>query len=273
MPAKPIPLPNHGGRIARFHDRQHLKIGHPTRKFKLVAGWPTPTLPVDYTKGGTLVYSMDANDQVGDCELAAACHTDNTWTGNVGLESSFALNAILRQYKRLSPHDQGLTDGQMITAWEREGLANNKQAKILDAISIDPTDAATMQSAIYLFGSVQFDLDVPDAWVQSFAPGGIWDATPGVSADSNNGHCISFAGASTAGYTLITWGAIATITQAGVAICDPGAYVCFSLRWFDANGVAPNGLQYDELSEYWVDAGGKALPPWPFSQPPDPMGE
>jgi len=250
------------GHFAHFHDRHAMKRGHPKRRFKLPPGWPTPTLPIDYAKA--LAFPMYGNDRLGDCMYAAACHADNTFTGNVGTESTFDEAALEGDYERLSGGDNGLDEGTLIDGW-KAGLAGVTAASILDALDIDTTDPATMRAAIDLFGGVLFMLDVPDRWCDT-ADGDAWDA-PAV-ADQNNGHGTWINGVTAAGdYHLLTWGGYRRLTPAGLAACDPSGFVVFSLRWFDARGYAPNGLHYTRLAGLWTAAGGKPLPASPFPAP------
>jgi hypothetical protein len=250
------------GHFAHFHDRHAMKRGHPQRRFALPAGWPTPALPIDYAKA--LAFPMYGNDRLGDCMYAAACHADNTFTGNVGTESTFDEHALERDYERLSGGDNGLDEGTLIEGW-KAGLAGVQAASILDALDIDTTDLATMRAAVYLFGGVLFMLDVPDRWCDT-NDGDTWDV-PAV-ADQNNGHGTFINGVDANGnYHLLTWGGARKLTPAGLRACDPNGFVAFSLRWFDARGYAPNGLHYAQLSALWVAAGGRPLPASPFPAP------
>lgn len=71
-------------------------------------------------------------------------------------------------------------------------------------------------------------------------------------------------------YKLQTWGTYGWITPAGVALCDPSAFVVFSKRWFNAQGIAPNGMTYEQLAALWVQAGGHTPPPF-TPTPPGPI--
>ncbi len=262
---KNVYVPKLGKRV-KFQDRHAMKRGHPTRRFKLSVSYPPTPLPVDWAKA--LSFPMDGNDNYGDCMLAGACHADNTFTGNAGTESSFSESAIVNQYLKASGGDNGLDEGTLLNQCWKPGLAGNAQATILDALDLDPTDTAAAQAAIYLFGGVLFMLDVPDAWIDAFDPAGgaVWDAP--ARADSNNGHGVWWNGVDASGrYRAQTWGSYVRITPAGVQVCDPSAFVVFSLRWFDSSGYAPNGKHYTELAQFWQQFGGATLPPSPFPAP------
>lgn len=256
------------GKFVHFHDRQKMKVGHPTKKFHLHAQLlPVVTLPVDYGtyKGKALSFPMYGNDRLGDCMYVAGLHVDQTFTGMNGNESQFNEAELERDYLNLAGGDNGLNESDIIPAWKK-GLAGNKDANIIDALDIDPNNAQLMQVAVQYFGHVFFMFDVPDQWINDFRNGGLWDA-PAV-ADQNNGHGVMFNGVRANGdYALRTWGQFTWITQRGIAQCDPTAFVAFSMRWFNKDGYAPNGLHYVDLSKLWVSLGGSQPPPSPFPAP------
>jgi hypothetical protein len=265
------------GRIVTFTDRFSMRRGHTPRRMKLTLNMlqlPPVTLPVDWTKNWSLQFPIDLNDQLGDCMYAAGCHIDNAWTGNVGTESSFDLTAMKKCYEQLSGGDNGLDEGSLVQGWQK-GLCNVAAANIIDHLDIDTTNVQLMQTGIYLFGGVLFMLAVPDSWISNFnsSGGSVWDAP--AKADERNGHGVALVGVDANGrYRLLTWGSFAWLTTAGLKVCDPSGFIPFSLRWFNAQGYAPNGLHYTELAPLWVAMGGDPLPPSTFpppTQPPVPV--
>ena len=167
----------HARRFGHFMDRNAMRVGHPTsnRLGLFAATMPTVTLPVDWTKANALSFPYDGNDQYGDCMYAAACHGDNTFTGNVGTESGFDEATLIKDYLALSGGDNGLDEGMILGEWKK-GLASTPAACIFDSVDVDPNNANLMQAAIYLFGGVQFQLSVPARWISNFATGCVWDA-------------------------------------------------------------------------------------------------
>ena len=234
---------------------------------------PAPPATLDYTLAGALSFPMDGNDTYGDCEYAAACHASNSMTGcaagSASGEDSFVESAIVARYLQLSGGDNGLATDTMMTEWLGGIVGPNGPHTILDQMAVDPTDQAAMQLALYLFGGVFFTLAVPDVWVDNATGGAVWTSGTGVVADDNNGHAVWFTGYNATGYQLQTWALQPpiTITPAGVAVCDPEATVVFSLDFFNAQGIAPNGLTYATLASLWQQLGGKALPPFPTPAP------
>lgn len=247
----------------KFQNRAKMKVGHPAKSMRAPVSKglaETPPMPVDWLKMPPATYPMDGNDTKGDCLEVAPCHGDNSMTlCATGTESKFALADILSQYEQLSGGDNGLAEGDILPAWKEQGLAGNSKAIIWDALDIDPTNIQLMQQAIYYFGGVVFMLAVPDAWYQNWTPGYTWDAP--ATADENNGHAV-WGGAIDASGKMrgLTWGADFFITQAGIKVCDPSAFVVLSPRWFNDKGYAPNGLHVTVLASMWHEYGGIQIP-------------
>jgi hypothetical protein len=252
-----------------FVNRALMDYGHSNlRRFKLNPQFPLAKLPIDWTKNNSLSFPIDGNDQYGCCLYAAPCHLDNTWTGNVGTESVFNEKTIIADYLKLSGGDNGLNEEVIVPAWKK-GLVSNPEVNILDAMDIDPTNTTMAQSAIYLFGGIIFMLSVPDNWINDFNTGYVWDVP--ATADPNNGHAVLWNAADSDGnFKVQTWGTYGYITPAAVKVCDPTAFTVFSMRWFNSQGFAPNGLHYTELSQIWTAAGGIKLPDSPFPAPVGP---
>lgn len=248
------------GRRKRLRNRFLMGHGHTKRRFKLFNGvdrttLPPATLPIDWTKGSTLSFVMDGNDQYGDCYVAQAEHIDNAWTGTIGTESVFKDSDTISWYEQLSGGDNGLSEGQIMSAWEK-GLPGITQATILDYLDIDPTNQPLMAAGMFNFGPISFTCSLFDKWYSSFVEGGTWDAVPGASPDLNDGHAIAFTQALPGKYRLQTWGSWCWITQAGINVCDAAATIMFSIRMFNPQGYAANGLHISYLAPLWVQAGG-----------------
>lgn len=253
----------HINRAMKFTPRGPMKVGAPTRAYSL-AGHKTPAPPAaDWAKN--LAFPILGNDQYGDCMYAAAAHGDQTLSGNEGAEDNFSAEEVVKAYLRAAGGDNGMDEGMIVAEWER-GLCGYSDRAVFDVLDIDPNNAEVMKDAIYHFGVVQFMLAVPDKWINQFSTGAVWDAP--ATADERNGHGVLMNGYDGDGrYKTQTWGSYVWITPAGVGVCDASAFVVASKRWFDPAGYAPNGHHYDELSQLWVQRGGK---PWPTGVFPPP---
>ena len=149
---------------------------------------------------------------------------------------------------------------------ERKGLPALRPRAYSIAWTLIQLTPIRLRLQSYLFGGIQFQLSVPDKWINSFKTGATWDAP--ASPDPKNGHGIHFNGVDANGhYKIQTWGTHGWITPAGVAACDPSAFVVASLRWFNSAGYAPNGLHYTQLAPLWVQLGGSPWPASPFPAP------
>ena len=80
------------------------------------------------------------------------------FTAGDGRRHSIRFGKIsLRVAQAVKLRVEAMNVAQITGAWEG-GLANTSAATITDALSIDPTDAAAMQAAIYFFGGALFML-------------------------------------------------------------------------------------------------------------------
>ncbi len=225
------------------------------------------TLPIDW--GKEFAFPMDLNDTYGDCYYAAGCHGDNTYTANAGTESVFSLTSIRTRYFALSGGDNGLGDSDMQGEMSNRYLADVPAAKIVSWANIDTTDAAAMQLALSRYGVVYFTFAVAPAWIRNSSKGALWDANTYTA--NRNGHAVIFNGCDTSGkYKLQTWGVYVWMTPAAVRVCQPGGWVAFSARWFDAKGFAPNGTHIVDLAKQWQADTGKSIPAAVISSFPPP---
>ena len=102
-------------------------------------------------------------------------------------------------------------------------------------------------------------LDLPDAWISAYQPAGGFTWGAPATPDNTKGHGIWLNGVDPNGnYKLQTWGTWGWLTPGGVAVpqLSLGAFAVFSPRWFNSQGVAPNGMSYDDLAALWVQFGG-----------------
>jgi hypothetical protein len=267
---KQIVLP--GGRRVILVPREQLRrtthgrtLRIPEHLRSLAAQVPTPPAAVDWSRGRTIQYPMLGNDQEGDCYLCDALHCVQTWTGNNGLQAQFDTAAVLTLYQRLSGGDNGLTDNEIFPAW-KAGLFGHK---ILDDLSVDPRDDAAVRLGLYLFGGGSYTASLLDTWETDIRDGITWDANG--QPDPMAGHAMHLSGYTAAAYQDETWGLRINVTPAGLKASDPEVTVQFSLEWFNAHGVAPNGYTYDQLSTLWHQLGGMTLPLSPFGPAPEPV--
>ncbi len=229
---------------------------------------PTPPASFDGSKGRSIKYPILGNDRYGDCYYADACHCVQTWTGNVGSQALFDANVVTKRYLAISGGDNGLGDDQIFPEWKRGIIGPNGPYTILDDMTVDPRDDAAIRLGIWLFCGASYTAALPDKWINSAAPGAVWDAgTP----NQSNGHAMHLSGYSPDYYFDETWAIDPPIrlTPRGLKSSDPEVTVQFSLHMFRADGTAPhNGMNYDQLAALWHQLGGATLPPSPFGPTP-----
>ncbi len=241
-----------------------------------LATLPIPPPTYDWTKGNTIAFPILGNDQVGDCYYASSCHAVQLWMAMNGMPVTFSQAAVIARYRKLSGGDNGLSDSD-IFGNNHNGefyggiVGPNGPHKILDHMTVDPSDAQAMALTQWAFGGHTYTCSLCNQWLNNAKPGALWDrGTPNPSA----GHAIILSGKNAKGnYSLQTWAFNPPIevTPAGILSSDPEIIVCFSVEWFDPQtGKAPNGLTYDELATLWKTLGGRTLPPSPFT-PPTPV--
>lgn len=245
----------------------------------LAAQVPNPPLTFNWRvlgSGVKLPLPMYGNNIYGDCYYTAACHLTQLWTGNNGLEASFDVNAVVQRYITLSRGDNGLGDDQIIPEFEQGIVGPNGKYKIVDDMTINPADDASIKLAIWTFGGCFYTAALLNTWQQNMNPGAVWDAN-GI-ADQRAGHAMVLSGVKPSGnYDTQTWGFDPSIelTPAGLKTSDPEIVVCFSMLWFNSQGYAPNGLHYNDAAAIWLRCGGKPVPPWmgpaPTPIPPIPV--
>lgn len=268
-------------RFAYFKDRQEMRVGHPTHRYRDYDGYhkvalpSPPPLPYDWTKGNSLAFPMDDNggpQGVGDCFVAAAEHQDNAWTGNIGTQSVFQDAATLAWYTKLSGGDNGLNEQQIVSGW-KAGLPGIAAATILDVLDIDPTNASLLQSGMWYWEGVQFQLAMPEAWANNFQTGYICTSGHGIAADQANGHAVYMSGILANGNVEFeTWDTYGYFTAAGIALCDPSAFVCFSTRQFNSQGYDAKNRHISVMAPLWVQCGGNNVVLKAVSLYPPPVG-
>ncbi len=230
----------------------------------------TPPTSFSGSKNRAIKYPILGNDQYGDCYYADACHAIQTFTGNVGAQAQFDAASVVARYKQLSGGDNGLSDSDIFPEWKKGIVGPNGQHKIIDEITVSPTNFANIRLGMYLFCGASWTASLPDAWINSAAPGATWDkGTP----NPANGHAMHLSGYKADGtFECETWAIDPAIrlTPAGIQSADPEVTLQFSLEMFDANGIAPHcNMSYDQLAKLWQQYGGATLPPSPF--PPSPL--
>ena len=264
------------GRVIPRVTPQHFRLSN-----YLKAGLPAAPTSSDFTpKGGSVLRDVLGNDQYGCCVLSGGGHLVGTETGNAGALFPVTTAEVLAQYTAITgfnPNDpstdQGTNISDALTYWKTKGTVNG--TKILGSLSVDPTNKAEVQAAMWLFENLIFGVALPDAYVTPFpnADGFVWDVgTP----NPNNGHCFLGVGHTTAGIMIDTWGLFGTFTYAAIAaLCsskDGGElYVVLTPDQIaKAATKAPNGVDWSSIIADFDSIGGNVPIPAPAPTPPAP---
>jgi hypothetical protein len=250
------------GHYAHFSHRDLMRRKAPIKRFRKPAAVPATTLPVDSLGATPPAFDMDGNDALGDCGPAMCQHVDviYAWRRGTGALPTNDVPKLEAQYRRVSGGDNGTDEDMLVGAggiWTAAGggLEGDPHQVVDDHLDLDFADAAALQYAIDQFFAVCMAWSVPDAFVNGFEPGSTWPspATP----DPENGHYTPLANVDAQGnYTLITWGATCTVSQAFVSSVEPEGFVAFSRQQFDAKGYDAKGRHVADQAAKWVSAGG-----------------
>lgn len=258
--------------------------GHHLREYLLARGVPEPPAPpVTYApEANTALREMYGNDTLGDCVIAASLHVEGCVTGNAGDPKVFTEAQVVQTYGWCGyvagqpDTDQGCEIQPVLNQWGSHGLPLG--SKLTGYLAVDPTNQAEIETAIYLFETLVFGLELPDAWVNPMPSGDgfVWDVAG--APDPSNGHCICGVGYTAAGVAIDTWGMEGTITWAAIAeYCAASVsgelYVVITPDILAAASMkAPDGLNWSQLVADF-DAMGGTLPapvPAPVPVPPTP---
>jgi hypothetical protein len=246
-----------------------------------LSGIDAPTPPpatFDWTKGRKVKLPILGNSKVGDCYLADPLHLIQIWTFQHGSQAVFVeQDAINRYYKMTGGRDSGLGDSDVFPAWKTGFLAVNGQYRILDEMTVDPSDDTAVALGMYYFCGASYTCTLCNNWYRSGAPGVIWDMPGGGTA---GGHAMAMSGKNSRGnYPLETWGIGGEgdgtqgveVTPRGLKASDPEITIQYSSDMFDPlTGLSPAGLTWEESRALWKLLGGKDVGASPFNPPPPP---
>ena len=234
---------------------------------------PVPPGTFDWSNGEAIKFPMLGNDQYGDCYYAAVAHASQSFTGNSGAECSFDVNALTRRYLQIAGGDNGLDDGTIFPEWRAGIVGPNGPRKILDEMTVDPKNLASVELAMWAFGGLLFTCSLPASWANNANPGATWGPASGGIV---GGHAMHLSGRKNGSSDLRTWGISPPInlTDAGMASVDTELIVAFSVDQFKPDGTcAFTGMSWDQKRTLWTSCGGKDVGPSPFPpvpNPPDP---
>jgi hypothetical protein len=253
-------------------DPMKLKLGkqavrHDPRTL-LLASYATPALPapppsLDLTTKIKGAWGMMDNDQIGDCTCAAAGHLMMEWTSNAkpkmftpsNAQIVAAYSAITGYNPKTGANDNGAVELDVLNYWRQQGIAGHK---IQAFVATEPSNDTHIMDAVWIFGGCYIGLQLPKTaqtqtqnnqpWsVPQQGPSG--DGAPG----SWGGHAVPVVAYDARSLTVVTWGALQTMTWGfWTAYCDE-AYAIISSDFLTAANQAPNGFNLPQLQTDLAD--------------------
>jgi len=256
-------------------DPLKLKLGkQPVRRDPrtlMLATYLTPALPapppaLDLTAKVKVPWGMMDNADLGDCTCAAAGHLIMEWTANAqskiftpsDAQIIAAYSAITGYNPKTGANDNGAVEIDVLNYWRQSGIAGHK---IQAFVALEPSNHTHIMDGIWIFGGCYIGLALPktaQAQTQNHQPwsvtsiGTTGDGAPG----SWGGHAVPVVAYDARSLTVVTWGALQTMTWGfWAAYCDE-AYAILSPDYLEQKGgqtVAPNGFNLAQLQEDLAD--------------------
>ena len=252
-------------------DPHKLKLGkqaarHDPRTL-LLASYMTPALPAppanaDLTQK-VKAWPMMRNDDLGDCTCAAAGHLIMEWTANAGkkmvtptdAQIVAAYSAITGYNPQTGANDNGAVEIDVLNYWRQSGLAGDK---IGAYVALEPANHTHIMDAVYIFEGCYIGLQLPNsakAQTQNHQP---WSVPPGGAVGDGakgswGGHAIPVVAYDARGLTVVTWGALQTMTWGfWEAYCEE-AYAILSTDYLTGKQKTPQGFDMQQLQADLAD--------------------
>jgi len=256
-------------------DPLKLKLGkHPARhdpRTLLLASYTTPALPAPPAKANVATkvkspWGMMDNDQIGDCTCAAAGHLMMEWTANAQSKMFTPTeDQIVEAYSAISGYnpatganDNGAQEIDVLNYWRQSGIADHK---IEAYMGLEPSNHTHVMDAVWIFGGCYIGLALPKSAQAQTSNKQIWSVPPsGTHGDgapgSWGGHAVPVVAYDSRSLTVVTWGALQSMTWGfWAAYCDV-AYAIISpdfLKQKNGQTIAPNGFNLTQLQDDLAD--------------------
>ena len=170
-------------------------------------GLPTETL-----------FPMDANDEMGNCTIAAAAHGLTIYHGMVKETHIPTTQSVVKIYKGLTGgDDSGLYLLDVVKYWRSTGI---EDSKIFAYTKVSKYNHTHVKQAINIFGGVMLGFQCQEKVQEEFNQGMPWQ--PGRLIDS--GHAVYAVGYDSSGVEVLTWGTMQRGTWAWWDACVDECY-------------------------------------------------
>jgi hypothetical protein len=229
----------------------------------LTAALPAPPASFDLTTKVGANWGMMANDQLSDCTCAAAGHLIMEWTANAGKKMVTptdkqiiaAYSAITGYNPVTGANDNGANEVDVLNYWRQTGIANDK---IGAYVSLEPSNHTHIMDSVYIFEGCYIGLQLPktaQAQTKNHQP---WSVPPGGATGDGapgswGGHAVPVMAYDAHSLTVVTWGALQTMTwRFWAAYCEE-AYAILSTDYITGKEESPQGFNMEQLKEDLAD--------------------
>ncbi len=210
-------------------------------------------------------YGMLANDQIGDCVIAAIYHAIMHMHKGAGkpIPSPDVLTALtVKVYSAITGYvpgdpssDNGTDPTQAWTYWRKHGVpwpdpsGAISEHKIIGSAQVLPHDGMNLKRGIYEFDCVGLSLNLPLAWQRM----GVWDAggdpaSPQWQPGGWGGHEVLGVSYDTEHIAIITWGGVKLMTWRGWGTYGTLALCHLTRDQIASGGVSQTGVDLAALA-------------------------
>ncbi len=228
-----------------------------------MAALPAPPASLDLTSKVKVPWGMMDNAQLGDCTCAAAGHLLMEWTANAQSkiftpsdnQIVAAYSAITGYNSKTGANDNGAVEIDVLKYWRQSGIAGHK---IQAFVALEPSNTTHIMDGTWIFGGCYIGLNLPktaQAQTQNHQPWSVTSAgTTGDGAPGSwGGHAVPVVAYDARSLTVVTWGALQTMTWGfWAAYCDE-AYAILSPDFLGKAGKTPDGFNLAQLQEDLAD--------------------
>ena len=236
------------------------KIDSRTLKFSdyIDVGLPAPPNHRNWAQKKAIpTWPMMANDQIGDCTIAAAGHMVELWTADEsGTATIIPDSQIIAAYSAISGYDPATGNNDVgcaildvLNYWRTTGIGGDK---IYAYMSATPTNHTQIQQAMFVFGAVDIGINLPLTAQNQTGGGRKWAVPPGGAVGDGapgswGGHSVPIVSYDQTGLLVVTWGALQFMTWGFLdTYCDEAYAVLSETDWV-SKGKNPLGLNMAQL--------------------------
>jgi hypothetical protein len=165
-------------------------------------------LPLTFAAPSVGQWSMDANDQYGDCTIASVAHTILAWNARYKHSTPVpTTEQIVETYFSLTGgQDTGLVEADVLTTWKQQGLFDNR-IELFAPVRNLPDE---IKESIFLAGVCYLGINLPRSVEIAFSQGEPWEFEAG--SPILGGHCIVAVGWNLQYCYAVTWGEVVKVS-------------------------------------------------------------